>query len=306
MAIEITAPQRDLPRFGRESRRSDVLWQIFGWVSVAAVALITLAITTQSDLGSKRLIALFTAPQELVSAVAADGPPRAADAGADTHALEAQVRSLIEDRDRLAARIATLEHSLDDVTGSIQRQPTTLPMVSLPVLAPVPAPSAPAITVAAKPAPSVINPLAMPATSIAEVSWPRSAQAEDEAPAVPLPPKRLAALPANETAAEAAPAAAPAPPPPAHKVEYGIELANAPSIELLRGRWAAVKANYGPLLSGLQPVAVHDRRSGATNYLLVAGPLPNFAAAAQVCSRFSAAHVACRPAKFSGQSIVQR
>lgn len=305
MAIELTAPQRDLPRFSRESRRTDVLWQVFGWASVAAVALITLAITTQSDLGSKRLVELFTAPHELASAVAADEPPRATDQSTDTRKLEAQVRSLIEDRDRLAARIATLEHSLDDVTGSIQHQRTTLPMVSLPVLAPAPSPSAPAITVAAKPAPSVINPLAMPATSISEVSWPRGAQAEDGTSAAPMPPKRLAALPANEAVPEATPAPAPAPAP-AHKVEYGIELANAPSIELLRGRWAAVKANYGPLLTGLQPVAVHERRAGATTYLLVAGPLPNFAAAAQVCSRFSAAHAACRPARFSGQNIVQR
>jgi hypothetical protein len=34
--------------------------------------------------------------------------------------------------------------------------------------------------------------------------------------------------------------------------------------------------------------------------------MPSFIAARQVCARFTQAHMACHPAKFDGQAIVQR
>ncbi len=40
---------------------------------------------------------------------------------------ETQVRALITDRDRLAARLASLERNLDDMTGSIKQQVTQKP-----------------------------------------------------------------------------------------------------------------------------------------------------------------------------------
>ena len=75
---------------------------------------------------------------------------------------------------------------------------------------------------------------------------------------------------------------------------------------VLNARWLAVKANFGPLLTGLHPLAAHDRRPGATDYRLVVGPLPNAAAAAQLCTRFAAAQVTCRSAKFDGDRLAQQ
>jgi hypothetical protein len=114
-----------------------------------------------------------------------------------------------------------------------------------------------------------------------------------------VPPSRLAALPAQE------PLGQPARPAPA-TTEYGIDLGAAPNMEALRARWATIKANLGPLLTGLQPIAVRDRRPGSTQVHLVVGPMPNIAAARQVCTRFAAARVACQPAKFDGEAVVQR
>jgi hypothetical protein len=151
--------------------------------------------------------------------------------------------------------------------------------------------------------PPIVDPLASPPGSEVAGAWPETpkpqAEPEDELPPLP-PPRTVASLP-NPPAAAAAP-----PAPAAPKLEYGIELATGPTVDVLRARWATVKANFGPLLTGLQPVAVRDRRAGATGYRLVAGPLPNYTAAKQVCARFTEARSACRPAKFDGETIVQR
>jgi len=67
-----------------------------------------------------------------------------------------------------------------------------------------------------------------------------------------------------------------------------------------------VKANFGPLLTGLHPLAARVRRPGATDVRLLVGPLPSVAAATQLCTRFAAARVTCRPVKFDGQRLAQQ
>jgi hypothetical protein len=111
---------------------------------------------------------------------------------------------------------------------------------------------------------------------------------------VPIPPVRVAAVPASEPVTE---------PPPA-KAEFGVDLGAASSMEALRMHWAAVKANYGPLLAGLRPhVTEHARQPSGTIYRLVAGPLPNAAEAAKLCARFPVTRTGCRPAKFDGAEL---
>lgn len=323
MAPEIALPKRDIPRAGHRRTKVDALWRLGAWAGAAVLALAALAIIAQTDAGSERLQLALTSPPEPPRADA-DAPPRPPEKDAETRALEAQVRALATDRDRLAARLASLERQVDDMTGSIQRQAATPAPVSPATPAPTPAPapppavSAPAslpqiasVAPAAPPTPPAIGPLAMPAATPTG-AWPDTAPpkpqaasaAEAKPPAataqetVPLPPDRLAALPPNEHAAAT---------PPALKYEFGIELAVAPTMEALRGRWAEVKANYGPLLTSMQPVAVHDRRpNGASSYRLIAGPSMNFAAAKQLCTRFVTAGAVCRPVRFDPNNIVQR
>jgi hypothetical protein len=285
------------------------LWRLGAWGGGATLALAVVAIASLSDTGSQRL-ALAFAPAELpVRPVATVTiPPPQNDA--ETLRLAAQVRALAADRDRLNARIATLEHQLDDLTGSIKR------LADLPAPAPnapPPRPGAPTTTPPAMAksevpkaaaATSPINsPLAMPAAGT-DASWPDKPQPPQQA-------ETNAAEPAEPPAQDAAaPALEKVPLPPARiaaaepaKPEFGIALAGASSVEVARLQWAAVKANFGPLLAGLQPRALGESRGAATHYRLVAGPLPTYAAAARLCAHMVAAHATCRPVKFTGDPI---
>lgn len=337
MAFEIKPPKRDLPRSSRRTTNMSVLWRLSGWGSAAGLALAGLALATQSDVGRENLRLALTGaskPERVVVAL----PPRLPEKDAETSALKVQLGALEADRDRLAARLASLERHLDDITGSVQRvtaaapPPAPAPAVAAPAppplrapaasSAPPPAPLAAArpepipvaaappppppvpITaaptspaVAAVPAPSIIDPLAMPAADDANASWPVPPKPPTAAikHTGSIPPARVAALPSKRVAGQ----------PPTVRHEYGIELATSSDIDELRTRWTQVKAEYGPLLAGLQPIAAQDGHAGGPGYRLIAGPLMNFAAAKQMCIRFAAAGADCRPTRFDSSSIVQ-
>lgn len=258
MVNEIEPPKPDLSNIRKHLGTNRPLVRVFGWGSAAAIALATVALATQTESGASRLQLAF-APEVQPAPVLAEVVPPKVEKDADTRALaearalEAQLRALAADRDRLALRVASLERSLDDVTGSIKRQ--TAQQVTAPAVAP-PMPSTP-------------------------------------------PTTQQAALPPNEPAAAETP----------RKPEIGIDIGGAPNLEVLNLRWAAVKANFGPLLGGLYPLAARVHRQGANptagELRLLVGPLPNMTAATQLCARFAAARVTCRPAKFDGERIAQ-
>ena len=85
--------------------------------------------------------------------------------------------------------------------------------------------------------------------------------------------------------------------------ELAVDLGGARSIQIMQARWAAVKANFGPLLDGLRPLVARDPRPNMIPFRLIVGPLPNAAAAAQVCARFAASKVTCRTTKFAGEQL---
>ncbi len=110
-----------------------------------------------------------------------------------------------------------------------------------------------------------------------------------------LPPVRVATASANKPVTES--------PEPAND-EFGIDLGGASSLEVLRIHRATLKANYGPLLEGLHPVATqHTKRATGVTYRLVAGPLPDAAEAARLCARFPVLRTGCHPAKFIGAQL---
>lgn len=313
MAFEIGPAKRDVPRMSPDRFERNAIWRLCGWGSSAILALFALVATVQSDVGAKRLDSLFQVaappPVERIAARPSQKDP-------ETPRLQAEVRSLTADRERLAVRLAKLEGRLEEVTGSIQRQPAAPPPPvtppALPQIAAVSTTPAPAAAPAVTPSIPIIDPLAMPGITGSISGWTDKPATEDKqqhqedlAHAPPLetrevpPPSRIAALPARE----------PVPLPPtqaAPRTEYGIDLGGAPDMDGLRARWAAIKANLGPLLSGLQPIAVRDRKAGSKELRLVAGPMPSLAAARQVCARFAAAQVTCRASKFDGEAVVQQ
>ncbi len=306
MANKSAPPEPDLPNIRKHLRKPRPFWRLFGWGCAATIALTALALTSQTEAGGKRLQLALVYVGEPMRAVAEI--PRAAETEAETRRLAAQLRDLAADRERLTARIATLERSLEDVTGSIKQQAAQAapPQATAAAESPPPVPSAPAtapVADSAEPPPAAalpsLKPLAIPERH--EAAAPRAAPkqqiAEPLPEPIPLPPVRVAAVPPNETAAV---------PPPPLKPEFGIDLGGATSVEALRIHWAGMKANHGPLLAGLRPVIMtRVRHPAGVDYRLVAGPLPSITAAAQLCARFPLSRAGCRPARFNGAHLAE-
>src|SRR5689334_9099793 len=96
------------------------LLRIAAWGVCALVALGTVVLAGRTEIGEQRLgdaLAALRSPGPRPSNVAAQPPDSEAARLAET------VRALVADRDRLSARVAALEHSLSEVTGSIARDP---------------------------------------------------------------------------------------------------------------------------------------------------------------------------------------
>lgn len=279
MAIE-PAPVEINLREPRKSGRdfSTLLW-LCGWGVATAVALSALALTSQTQTATDRLRSIFAVSEP--SGVA-QMPPRVAQLELETQMLTEQVRALNADRDRLAGRIALLQSSVDDMTGAIKRQAAATAAVL----------AARAAAPASQTQPSIAPPVAG-ATPVAAA--PEAKTDPVITSSVPLPPARAAAA-----------QAAAGPEPAASTSEFGLDLGAASTLDGVQQRWTTVKANFGPLLSNLHPLAAPERRQGKTGYRLVVGPLPNSPAASGLCAHFNAAHTPCRAVKFEGEQIAQR
>jgi hypothetical protein len=330
---------------GKKTFTMGSLWRLALWGAAAAAALTVVVLAGASDIGAQRLrLALAALADEGSWVVAAVPPPppapaqpsaeqqlaalaaeRAAEAERQTRELTDIVQKIAADRDSLLTRLATLERSLEDVTGSIKRQTDsrpakiadrlvpTPPTVAAPAAAPVPdmppvpvvdAPavqataSVPVQTMASAPA-AQATANAPAAETPASIPIPTS-RAETEAPATnPQPP----AIPRESTDATAAP-----PPPPAPRAEIGVDLGGATSFEGLRARWNSARNNQPALLDGLRPIVFvrENRRTGNIDLRLIAGPLSDAAAAARVCAAFASVGRYCQPAVYDGQRLALR
>ena len=295
MANEIAPPEPNSSSFFKRLRRH-AFWRLFGWGAAACLALAAVALTSQTGAGGQRLLLAFAPSRAPVQAIA-DLPPRTAEVEAETERLTGQLRDLTADRDRLTARIAMLEHNLEDMTGSIKRQSEQIAAARA-ANVPSPAPGAPAtapvVVVRTAPAPTPANLpwfVAMRTPQPAEPPIPPEA-VDALGGAVPLPPVRVAAAPTTQ--------------PPPGKEEFAIDLGPGASIEALRSHWAGLQAKYGPLLKGLHPVvSQHLKLPTGYTYRLLAGPLPNAEEAVRLCSRFPAMRAGCRPAKFAGEQLAE-
>jgi hypothetical protein len=105
------------------------LWRLVVWGSTAATVLLIAVLSSRGVVGSQRAaVAASTLGGGTVAIVqpVPTPPPavvRAIDAqAAETQKLAEAVRDLTADNDELKSRLAVVEHSVDDVTGSIARQ----------------------------------------------------------------------------------------------------------------------------------------------------------------------------------------
>ncbi len=285
------------------------LWRLTGWGLAAALSLAVLAVITQTNTGSKRLQTAL-APVELTAhpvAVVNLPPPASA---TELARVQAELRALTADRDRLAERVATVEHSLDDLTGSIKKL-AEAKAAEPPPAKPAPPPTiAAAPTTAAPPAPMQEQPPRETAAAPAQaqprneaIAEPAARHETDETAAIAHPAEPAAPAP------EAAPSHVEVPMPPVRmaalppKPEFGIALAGATSVALLHMQWAALEANFAPLLGALKPHVLRERRGTRAHYRLVVGPLPTYTAAAKLCARLIRARAVCHPVKMAGEPL---
>ena len=285
MATEQTPLEPDLREPRRRSREFNALLWLGGWGGAAAIALTALAIASQTKTAGDRLRQVFSINEP---AAIAQMPPRVSQLESDVQLLTAQVRALTVERDRLAGRIALLESSIDDMTGAIKRQAAATAAALAAKTSP-PAPSAPTTTTAA----ATPNPPPAPAPAATAAAAALKSDVPGAA-GVPMPPSRIAAITANEP-----------PAPTSAQNEFGLDLGGAATLEGIRQRWITVKASFGPLLSGMYPLAAREHRAGAIGYRLVVGPLPNSPAATGLCAHFAAARTACKSVKFDGEQIAE-
>ena len=309
------------------------------WGCGAIIAVGATVLAGRTDVGTARarvaLATFRTAPLDLVKHPNDMLASRPTGPDETEQRLAEQVRALTADRDRLAERVASLEHNLTDLTGSIARAPApaangaatangaaanvppAAPHDDRTDAAPPPAPAAAAeppqappvnfsgsnddqARVAAAPPPAppqpgVGQPVDVPLPRPGPLATIQSYVNSTSQPAAP--PTRLAATNADTQ-----------PPPQPGDKAYAIDLGTATNVNSLRAHWGSVKSAHSALLEGLQPLVSvrQSSRPGFTEFHLVAGPVADPDAAARLCAALTAVRVPCRATVYNGQRLELR
>jgi len=301
--MDVRPPERTATEAARKPPRDRILLRTGAWGICAVMAVSTLVVAAQGPAASKRIEHVLsgqdeTPPSRPIAVDQAQGHDQSIEL------LQARIDDLGKDRDRLAGRIAALERNLEDMTGSIAKSESRMsaaavhpaPVVTAAVAPQPPGPAEPAAPALLPRGPIVLDPLATPPAGLASVLPPMAQRPEAKTEPEQAAPEHVAAL--------APPEAAKRPTPHQHP-EFGIELATAPNLEALRQHWLSAKANFGPLLVGLSPVAVRDRHPGSKAVRLVAGPLPNITAARTLCAHVAEMKGKCWPARIDPADVVR-
>jgi hypothetical protein len=240
------------------------------WGATAAAALLIAALSSHGDFDMARMADVFR------GGVGTSPAPRPLDAEAETQRLAQAVHGLTIDNDQLKARLASVEQDLNDVTGSIGKQIEAVQTADA--------------SRRVEDGPSI--------TATASVSTMLPAVLLPAATAFPPAPDLLAA---NQPAADAA-VVAPT------RAAYGVDIGSGLTIQALRTRWAAIRSAHPDVLEGLEPIlSVREiPRANHVELRLVAGPLPDAGAAAQLCASLTPMGLFCQPAMYDGQHLVVR
>lgn len=246
----------------RSRMRREMLWGV-----AAAAALVCAVVSGLGDAGAQRA-AIVLSSLKFLSAGQAQPQPSQFNAEAATRQIVITLQGLAEDRDRLTARLDTLEQHMDDMTGSISRQ-----------------------IEAAKTA----------SAQAAEQQQPWPSQAP---PLADLPAS--VAMAAPDAAAQSAEPAAPSAPV-AASPEYGVDVGGALSIKTLHSRWAGIRSAHPDLFEGLRPALSlrENPQSNQPELRLLVGPFRSAEAAAQLCAALAVIHQFCQPTMFDHEVALQ-
>jgi hypothetical protein len=287
------------------------LLQLALWGTTAAGALVFAALAASSHTGSQRLSAALRTPAQAAEPTKAELAARAAEA--ERKRLAQSVAALTADRDRLLTRMAELEQSLKDVTGSIKRQQAAMQHAAPAAPSPPPAKAEPPAPAPTNPQPA--TPAAAPATAPAKVEAP---PAHRGAPLPPLPPllpsasgqaaARLSAAVLERAAAASRRTDGELMPQAEAEPELGVDLGGSSTLDGLRALWKSVRNSHQSLLEHLHPlVTVRDNNRGrGVELRLIAGPLPDAEAATRLCAAIKTARHSCRPTAYEGQRLSER
>ncbi|ACI93332.1 conserved hypothetical protein [Afipia carboxidovorans OM5] len=235
--------------------------------------------------------------------------------------LSAAVETLNTDRDRLFARVTSVEQNLESITGALAKPSaaashawpkTAVPFFQTPPIAnPVPVlASAPPVKPAAPPssqAPPAVDLPTLPVKKVTPAPEPETHHsppqaATSHAPSHEAAPETVAAL---APPAEAAASEEPVQEKTVRPTEFGVDLGSANSVEGLRAVWRGALKRGPDLVGALQPlIVVREGHNGLGMRLhLVAGPLNDAAAAAKLCAAVLAHRHRCETALFDGQRL---
>lgn len=111
-------------------------------------------------------------------------------------------------------------------------------------------------------------------------------------PLTPLPDEAIAAATEPET--------------PVDRTQFGLDLGGASSMAGLRALWSGVRKAHPSQFAALRPVlAIRQGKNGlGLQVHVLAGPIPDAAAAAQLCAMLSADDRNCETAVFDGQRLL--
>jgi len=93
---------------------------------------------------------------------------------------------------------------------------------------------------------------------------------------------------------------------PVERTQFGLDLGGASSMTGLRALWGGVRKAHPSQLAALRPVlAIHPGKNGlGLQVHVIAGPIPDAAAAAKLCAMLAADDRECETAVFDGQRLL--
>lgn len=251
------------------------LWRQAGWGLAAAAALGVAVLSGRDDAAPQKVAALLSSLRWQSQ------PPveHSFDAEAAARQLAQAIRSLADDRDKLAARLGAAEHEMRDMSGAIKQQ--------------IEAAKAEAIRTAtqAPPWPDSAPPVPMTLADVAVMVKTAS----------PAPAGAAGPSSATTATAEQAPPDTTA----SLGQAYGVDLGTASTMKSLHHRWVSLRTAHPQLFEGIQPVVSvkQNPRTGRTELHLIVGPYANAETAAQFCDFVVPFHVNCQPAMFDGSRL---
>ena len=265
------------------------LWRQAGWGLAAVAAVFVAVLSSRDELAMQRASALLVS----LNVLPAPAPKHQFDAEAAARQLAQAVRSLVDDRDRLATRLATLERDMEDMTGSVKKQ---IEAVKAARSEPPPWPdTAPPVPMTPADVAVMVKTVSPAAAAAAAADPPSSTKPDVEAvaeqPSSSAPAVAVSAAPADA----AQPAATP----------YGADIATASTMKALHIRWKWLRSAHPAIFDGLQPLVSvkQNPHTNRTELHLVVGPYSNAEAATQFCDFIVPYHLTCQPAMFDGSRL---